>query len=65
MTRLEPIRRLSEAELTAACAGLPRDVRRFVARDPYGPLPPGTRPVDFYRPHYVRGRAREMEQRCA
>jgi hypothetical protein len=31
------------------------DPALFVPRDPYRPLPPAARRVDFYEPSYVRG----------
>jgi hypothetical protein len=59
---LEPVQRLSEAELEAACAKLRTiPIERFEARDPYRPIDPSAARVDFYDPGYVRGAGRHEE----
>lgn len=57
-TALEPIRRLSDAEIEALRATLPT-VTPYVPLDPYRPLAAGVRLVDFYRPSFCRGPAQE------
>jgi len=53
---LEPVRRLSPQQLTAACAKLRATPRTpYVPADPYRPLPAGVNRVDFYEPSFVRG----------
>jgi hypothetical protein len=53
---LEKVRRLSEAELEAACAELRKiPIESFVPQDPYRPLDPAARRVDVYEPDFVRG----------
>jgi hypothetical protein len=54
---LEPVRRLTDGDVEAACAELraiPREA--FIPRDPYRPIEADATPVDFCEPRYVQGR---------
>lgn len=51
---LEPVRRLSDAELRVASAAFVSPAP-FVAEDPYRPVDLRAQRVSFYQPSYVRG----------
>lgn len=59
LLRVREGRRLGQPDETSnrqeSDSAASHDGKRYVPRDPYGPLPPGTERVDYYEPSYVRG----------
>ena len=54
---LEPVSRLSQAELDARCAALP-PASAFIPLDPYRQIDPQAQRVPIYWPQFVQGAPR-------